>query len=144
MPKLEENYIAENNLLCKEIENLSEGIAKNRALLENLFTLYFWTVNKIALIICGKSGSTKSLNKKLLQKALKGMVSQAKLGKKTKESVVFPYQGSLNSTSDKIEQVFIKAKNCQKRNPDTIVMEYIDEMGLAEISKNNSLKVIHS
>ena len=144
VPQLEEQYIAQNILQCKENEALSKGIAKNRALLENLFSLYFCTVNKIPLIICGKPGSTKSLSQKLLQNALKGMVSQSKLCKETKELVVFPYQGSLNSTADEIKKVFKKAKNYQKTNKDTIVMVYIDEMGLAEISKNNPLKVIHS
>ena len=144
VPQLEENYIAENILQSKENEALSKGIAKNRALLENLFSLYFCTVNKIPLIICGKPGSTKSLSQKLLQNALKGTVSGTKLCKETKELVVFQYQGSLNSTSDEIKQVFKKAKNYQKSNKDTIVMVYIDEMGLAEISKNNPLKAIHS
>ena len=144
VPQLEENYIAQNILETKENEILSKGIAKNRALLENLFSLYFCTVNKIPLIICGKPGSTKSLSQKLLQNALKGMVSKTKLCKQTKELVVFPYQGSLNSTAEEIKEVFKKAKNYQKSNTDTIAMVYIDEIGLAEINKNNPLKVIHS
>ena len=144
VPQLEENYIAKNIIESKENENLSKGVAKNRALLENLFSLYFCTVNKIPLLICGKPGSTKSLSQKLLQNALKGMVSHNKLCKETKELVVFPYQGSINSTSEEIKEVFKKAKNYQRSNKDTIVMVYIDEMGLAEISKKNPLKVIHS
>ena len=144
VPQLEENYITQNILESKENEILSKGIAKNRALLENLFSLYFCVVNKIPLIICGKPGTTKSLSAKLLQNALKGMVSRTKLCKETKELIVFQYQGSLNSTSEEIKEIFKKAKNYQKNNKDTIVMVYIDEMGLAEISKNNPLKVIHS
>ena len=144
VPQLEENYVTKNIVESKENEVLSKGIAKNRALLENLFSLYFCIVNKIPLIICGKPGSTKSLSEKLLQNALKGMVSHSKLCKETKELVVFPYQGSLRSTADEIKEVFKKAKNYQKSNKDTIAMVYIDEMGLAEISKNNPLKVIHS
>ena len=144
IPEMEEEYIAKNILESRENESLSKGIAKNRALLENLFSLYFCTVNKIPLIICGKPGSTKTLSQKLLQNALKGMVSKNKLCKETKELVVFPYQGSVNSTSEEIIEVFKKAKNYQKTNEDTIVMVCFDEMGLAEISKNNPLKVIHS
>ena len=144
VPEMEEEYIAKNILESRENESLSKGIAKNRALLENLFSLYFCTVNKIPLIICGKPGSTKTLSQKLLQNALKGMVSKNKLCKETKELVVFPYQGSVNSTSEEIIEVFKKAKNYQKSNNDTIVMVCFDEMGLAEISKNNPLKVIHS
>jgi len=144
VPEMEEEYIAKNILESRENESLSKGIAKNRALLENLFSLYFCTVNKIPLIICGKPGSTKTLSQKLLQNALKGMVSKNKLCKETKELVVFPYQGSVNSTSEEIIEVFKKAKNYQKSNEDTISMVCFDEMGLAEISKNNPLKVIHS
>ena len=144
VPEMEEEYIAKNILESKENESLSKGIAKNRALLENLFSLYFCTVNKIPLIICGKPGSTKTLSQKLLQNALKGMVSKNKLCKETKELVVFPYQGSVNSTSEEIIEVFKKAKNYQKSNQDTIAIVCFDEMGLAEINKNNPLKVIHS
>ena len=144
VPELEMDYVARNILESKENESLSKGIAKNKALLENLFSLYFCTVNKIPLIICGKPGSTKSLSQKLLQNALKGIASNTKLCKETKELVVFPYQGSLNSTAEEIKSVFKKAKNYQKNNNDTIVMVCFEEMGLAEINKNNPLKVIHS
>ena len=144
VPELEMNYVAQNILESKENESLSKGIAKNRALLENLFSLYFCTVNKIPLIICGKPGSTKSLSQKLLQNALKGMVSNTKLCKETKELVVFPYQGSLSSTSEEIKAVFKKAKKYQKSNRDTIAMVCIEEIGLAEINKNSPLKVMHS
>ena len=144
VPQLEENYVAENILESQENQIFSKGVAKNRALLENLFSLYFCVVNKIPLIICGKPGSAKSLSAKLLKNALKGMVSKTKLCKETKELVVFPYQGSLNSTAEEIKGIFKKAKNYQKNNIDTIAMVYIDEMGLAEISKNSPLKVIHS
>ena len=138
------NYVAKNILESKENESLSKGIAKNKALLENLFSLYFCTVNKIPLIICGKPGSTKSLSQKLLQNALKGIASNTKLCKETKELVVFPYQGSPSSTAEEIKSVFKKAKNYQKNNNDTIAMVCFEEIGLAEINKNNPLKVIHS
>ena len=143
VPELEMDYVARNILESKENESLSKGIAKNKALLENLFSLYFCVVNKIPLIICGKPGSTKSLSQKLLQNALKGIISSTKLCKETKELVVFPYQGSLNSTAEEIKSIFKKAKNYQKNNKDTIVMVCFEEIGLAEINKNNPLKVIH-
>ena len=144
VPELEMDYVARNILESKENESLSKGIAKNRALLENLFSLYFCTVNKIPLIICGKPGSTKSLSQKLLQNALKGIVSNTKLCKETKELVVFPYQGSLSSTAEEIKEVFKKAKRHQKNNIDTIAMVCFEEIGLAEVNKNSPLKVIHS
>ena len=55
MPKREQNYIADN------IE-LEKGIAKNRALLENLFSLFVAINTKIPIFILGKPGCSKSLS----------------------------------------------------------------------------------
>ena len=65
---------------------------------------------------------------------------------------VFPvtYQGSESSTSEGIHLIFEKAKKIlatySKNNANNTVIPLIvfDEMGLAEISKNNPLKVLHS
>ena len=40
--------------------NLDKGIAKNRALLDNLFTLFVCLNNKIPVFIFGKAGCSKS------------------------------------------------------------------------------------
>eukprot|EP00833_Pecoramyces_ruminatium_P011448 jgi/Orpsp1_1/1185480/evm.model.c7180000093977.1 len=57
------------------------------------------------------------------------------------------YQGSLTSDSKGILKVFKKARNSlnnEEFSKNNVSVIYFDEMGLAEISKNNPLKVIHS
>ena len=51
---------------------MEKGIAKNRALLENLFTLFVCVNSKIPLFIVGKPGCSKSLSVQLLFKTMKG------------------------------------------------------------------------
>ena len=57
------------------------------------------------------------------------------------------YQGSLTSNSKGVLKIFEKARislKDKKISNEIISSIYFDEMGLAEISKNNPLKVIHS
>lgn len=66
------------------------------------------------------------------------------------------YQGSSTSKSSGIINVFNKARNLIKANSENakqngnikaeklISLEFFDEMGLAEVSKNNPLKVLHA
>ena len=65
VPEHEQKYIAKN------IE-MKTGIAKNRALLENLFTIFACVNAKIPLFIVGKPGCSKSLSVQLLFGAMKG------------------------------------------------------------------------
>ena len=56
-------------------------------------------------------------------------------------------QGSLTSESKAVKKIFKKARKTLedlKLKKEIISSIYFDEMGLAEISKNNPLKVIHS
>jgi hypothetical protein len=53
-------------------------------------------------------------------------------------------QGSESSTSDGIMKVFEKAENYQKHNEkDVLSVVILDEIGLAEVSRFNPLKVLH-
>ena len=55
------------------------------------------------------------------------------------------YQCSLTSTSENLEDVFKNAKNkLEKYNYEIISLIFIDEMGIADGSPNNPLKVLHS
>ena len=65
MPKKEQKFIAENITMKK-------GIAKNTALLENLFALFSCINSKIPLFIVGKPGCSKSLSVQLLFKSMEG------------------------------------------------------------------------
>jgi len=152
-----ENYIADNM-------NLSKGIAKNRALLDNIFTLFVCLNVKIPIFICGKAGCSKTLSFSLLYESMKGEYSNNELFKRYPKLYVSSYQGSLTSNSSEIQITYRRAKNIAKKgktkkdnenkNDDNNNIEenkekilsviLFDEMGLAEISPNNPLKVIHS
>ena len=152
-----ENYISnflslplkEQKFLANRI-NPPEGIAKNRALLENIFTLFFCINCKIPVFICGKPGCSKSLSVQLLYKAMRGDSSDDDFFRKIPRLFMNSYQGSLTSTSKGVLNIFKKARDVirgsnNNENKDSIIsMIYFDEMGLAEIAKSNPLKVIHS
>ena len=139
IPEKEENFIADN-------VELEKGIAKNRALLENLFSLFVAINTKIPIFILGKPGCSKSLSVQLINNAMKGSSSNNPFFKKYPKMYVSTYQGSLNSTSKGVKEVFDKAREILKvkENKEKISTFYFDEMGLAEHSPHNPLKVIHS
>ena len=122
-----------------------KGIALNRALRENLFTCFTCIDNKVPLIIVGKPGTGKSLSFQILYNTLKGEYSESEIFKKKGKLYRYYYQGSETSTAKGIKQVFKKASNAQMKNKDRnfITLVFFDEMGLAERSSNNPLKVIH-
>ena len=143
MPRLLEKYIA------NQIE-IPPGIAKNRALLENIFTLFVCINNYVPVFVCGKPGCSKSLSFQLLYNSMKGNSSENTFFKKFPKLYVTSYQGSSTSTSKGVLKVFEKArelvvKNKKKENKENMIsVLYFDLMGLAELSPNNPLKVIHS
>ena len=138
-PKFLSKYI------INEIE-LEPGIAKNRALVENIFAIFVCINNLIPIFICGKPGCSKSLSVQLVFKSMRGEDSNKKIFKNCPKIYQNAYQGSLNSTSKGVKSIFDKARKMIKDNDNSKVISlvYFDEMGLAEISKNNPLKVIHS
>ena len=135
IPKKEQEFIA-NNIEIKE------GIAKNKVLLENIFTLFVCVNAKVPLFIVGKPGCSKSLSVQLLFKSMKGEISDNKLFKTLPKLIINSYQGSLSSTSQGVLNIFKRARAIIEKQ--SISMIYFDEMGLAEHSPNNPLKVIHS
>ena len=142
LPIKEENFIV-NNI------NLEKGIAKNNALLENIFSLFVAINNKVPIFIVGKPGCSKSLSFQLLNKSMQGSSSDSPFFKNYPKLMVSSYQGSLSSTSKGVENVFLKARSAFKKlleedKKKNISMIFFDEMGLAEHSPNNPLKVMHS
>ena len=127
----------------------NKGIALNRALRENLFTCFTCIINNVPLIIVGKPGTGKSLSFQILYNSMQGKYSENNLFKDKGKLYRFYYQGSETSTAEGIKQVFDKAlasKNEKKEDDDEnkiIPLVFFDEMGLAERSSNNPLKVIH-
>ena len=146
LPKREQKFIAKN------IE-LEKGIARNRALLDNLFALFITINTKVPIFIVGKPGCSKSLSVQLINKAMKGNSSNNPIFKNLPRIITSSFQGSMGSTSKGVKNVFKKArailKNINQTKNDNgeqeiISMIFFDEMGLAEHSPNNPLKVIHS
>ena len=121
-----------------------KGIAKNKALKENIFTLFFCIINRIPVFICGKPGTSKSLSVQLLFNAMVGESSSSKLLQKFPRLTINSYQGAKTSTSEGVERVFQKAKKYLEGEYNKgISLVYFDELGLAELSPNNPLKVLH-
>ena len=142
IPKEEEKYVVNN------IE-LEKGIAKNRALLDNVFSLFVAINNKVPIFIVGKPGCSKSLSVQLINKAMKGSSSKNPLFKSLPKIILNSYQGSMGSTSEGVLKVFKLARNKYSKlkeedKKENISLIFFDEMGLAEHSPNNPLKVIHS
>ena len=142
LPLNEEKYIIDNIKIDK-------GIAENRALLENIFSLFVAINTYVPIFIVGKPGCSKSLSVQLLIKSMLGNTSEKALFKKLPKIIVYSYQGSISSTSKGVENVFSKARtdyhNLEKENKtDNIPLIFFDEMGLAEYSPHNPLKVIHA
>jgi hypothetical protein len=76
---------------------------------------------------------------------MKGESSKSKLFKKFPSLYMNSYQGSKTSTSKGIKFIFDKARKIIENNKSNLIsLIYFDEMGLAEISNNNPLKVLHS
>ena len=142
IPKREENFII-NSI------KIDKGIAKNRALLENVFSLFVALNSKVPIFIVGKPGCSKSLSFQLVNKSMQGEGSESSFFKLYPKLLVLAFQGSMASTSKGVENIFNKARNSYKNLNATdklknISMIFFDEMGLAEHSPNNPLKVIHS
>ena len=107
----------------------------------------FTAINtRIPLIICGKPGCSKTLSIQLISNAMKGKTSNNPFFKKFPKMYISTYQGALNSNSQGVKEVFEKAKKILEvdENKEKISTFYFDEMGLAEHSPHNPLKVIHS
>ncbi|CAG8461964.1 10472_t:CDS:10, partial [Acaulospora colombiana] len=127
-----------NKVIRLEQENyidrmqLPPNTAKNDALLENVLVM---TV------------SSKSLAIRLVSQNLRGSDSNDKYFKTFPQVYLIPHQGSSSSTSDGILKVFDKAYNYQKTSSEefpVISVVLLDEVGLAETSPFNPLKVLHS
>ena len=122
-----------------------EGIAKNSALKENVFVVLVCILNKLPVFLIGKPGCSKSLSLQLINDNLRGKDSVNPFFKTFPELYFFTYQGSEMSTSAGIIKVFDKAKSYKKSEKNEVLpVVILDEVGLAENSHFNPLKVLHS
>ena len=125
---------------------LPEGTAKNGALRENVFVMLVCILNRIPVFVVGKPGCSKSLSMQIIRSNLRGKDAKDPFLKKLPQLYVVSHQGSESSTSDGILKVFEKARKYKEHNKsgDILPVVLLDEIGLAEISQYNPLKVLHS
>ena len=128
---------------------LPKGIARTRALMENIFATIVCTLTHIPLIIVGAPGSSKTLSFNQTIVNLKGAESRVKVFRDT--SIFHSldphyYQCSRHTTSIEIQTVFSRAVNRQhsysRFNLHINCVVFMDEAGLPEES-HESLKVLH-
>ena len=126
--------------------DLPQGTARNAALRENVFVMLVSILNRIPVFVVGKPGCSKSLAIQLIRSNLRGKDSKDPFFRTLPHLYVVSYQGSESSTSEGIHEIFEKASKYKRHNKDADVLPVVllDEVGLAENSPNNPLKVLHS
>ncbi|KAL6632242.1 hypothetical protein U3516DRAFT_808176 [Neocallimastix sp. 'constans'] len=137
------------HMIADEV-HLKKGIAKNKLLLENLFSVFVCINLKIPLVIVGGPGCSKSLSTQCIIESMNGKDSSSEFFRLfPKLYTVSFYQGSLTTTSSEVKKLFkFKGPNSSisNENPSekTIKIIVFNEIGLAEISsEHNPLKAIH-
>ncbi|CAB4390856.1 unnamed protein product [Rhizophagus irregularis] len=119
----------------------------NEALLENVLVMIVCILTRIPLFLIGAPGSSKSFAIRLISSNLRGSDSNDKYFRKLPQIYLIPHQGSSSSTSDGIIKVFDKANKYQETTSNqfpVISVVLLDEVGLAEASPFNPLKVLYS
>lgn len=133
----------EHNAILDRMD-IPKGTARNTALQENIFVMLICILNKLPLFIVGKPGCSKSLSLQLIRNNMRGKDSKHKFFQKYPRLFYSSFQGSESSTSDGIMKVFERAEKFEKQDSDVLSLVILDEIGLAEISRFNPLKVLHS
>jgi hypothetical protein len=126
-------------------------VALNASLKENLYACFVCVNTHLPLLIIGAPGSSKSLSLSMLEENLKEIhhSKDDHMRSKFKPMKGYNITGSENTTTDEIKVVFEKvyatvSKSLSKRKELKEVHTVIfDEIGLAENSEDNPLKVLH-
>ena len=128
-----------------EIVFSQKNIARNSALFENVFMMIVCIELRIPLFIVGKPGSSKSLAKSIVSRAMEGRNSKSLLFQKLKETFFINFQCSPLTTSEMILETFREAAKFQETadTSKSVAVVNLDEIGLAEGSESMPLKVLH-
>ena len=131
----------------KFLNKLPKDISENRPLKENLLTLFICIFSRTPLFICGKPGSSKTISVNIIKTTFNTSPADSEdhlincfNGFKHIDLVYL--QGSDQSTDRGIEKVFKVAIESSKKN-EKVPLVFFDEIGLAELSPYNPLKVLH-
>ncbi|CAF2518706.1 unnamed protein product [Rotaria sp. Silwood2] len=135
----------EQDELIKRMKEKPVGTAINRALRDNLFVMFVCILNRIPIILCGKPGCSKTLAIQIIISNLKGKKSNDLYFQQLPELIAVSYQGTKSCKSESIQLVFERAKKYSDAKTQTELLPVIvfDEIGLAELSPYNPLKVLH-
>ena len=148
LPEFVEKY------LFKELRSLTgihpiipDDVASNRPLKENFIAMLVGYDKLLPVIICGSPGTSKTLCTQILTQALSPEVRdhpKAQLFKRFKSMFSIYYGGSQTSTAEGVKLVFERGRKYLSNNQSTETPTVLfDEIGLAELSPHNPLKVLH-
>ena len=142
--KFERTIVASQEIFIDEVK-LEPTIAKNEALMENVWMKTICNQLTIPLFLVGKPGSSKSLAKTIVTDVMQGPNSYSDLYKGLKEIHVVSFQCSPLATPAGILSTF---KQCQKYQEKRDLKSFsavciLDEVGLAEDSPKMPLKALH-
>ncbi|CAF0841320.1 unnamed protein product [Didymodactylos carnosus] len=140
-----ENFLKKEEMDIVNRMELPKGTAANRALRENIFATLSCIINRIPIVLCGKPGCSKTSAVQIIISNLKGKKSKDPYFQNLPELVAVSYQGSQNCTSESIKKVFERADKYNDAKSEIKLLPVIvfDEIGLAELSPHNPLKVLH-
>lgn len=150
--KEEVNAILPNIADCFLSELKKEGqgvigadIALNRPLKENFITMLASFDTVTPMIICGTPGTSKTICTHIMNSALETKIRQKYplFGIFSQGVNPIYYGGSETSTSEGIALVFKRGERYIEYKGEDKPMVIFDEVGLAELSPYNPLKVLH-
>jgi hypothetical protein len=132
------------HIFLDEVE-LNNNIARNSALLENVFMIIVCLELRIPLFIVGKPGSSKSLAKTIVSGAMTGKNSKKELFQNLKQTFFVNFQCSPLTKPEMIIDAFKTAASFQENNDlnQSVAVVNLDEIGLAEASDSMPLKTLH-
>lgn len=129
---------------AKNLHKIPNDIAVNNPFKENLLTMFVCIYSRTPLFVCGKPGSSKTITVNILKKMFNSQKTSGKLNYFNGFARIKTeyYQGSEQSTDKGIDRIFRKALTGGKKY-EQLPLVFIDEIGLAELSIHNPLKVLH-
>jgi hypothetical protein len=123
---------------------IPDGIALNAPLKENFITMLACFDTLTPLIICGAPGTSKTLCTQIFNSALTpNVISKCGIFRRYKGINAMYYGGSQTSTSEGISKVFDRGEKYLENKGEDRPVVVFDEIGLAELSPYNPLKILH-
>ncbi|ETO10918.1 hypothetical protein RFI_26459, partial [Reticulomyxa filosa] len=134
----ERNQRSFTEMLNEEIENLSKpfevqrSVVMHNILKENLFVLFFCIATATPIILVGKPGTSKTLSLQIMLNSLSH----------TKTLRCIAFQGTRYCKPNAIKEIWDQTERYSKDKGTTTFLLF-DEIGLAEQSPHNPLKILH-